>query len=316
MKNLTQRFKAPISLVVSALLLAGCSAALTKPDGADTARNRLSQLQSDPQLASRAPVAIKEAEVAVIAAEVPREDTALANHLVLIAQGKVDIAWAQAQSRLAEDQRKTLSEQRESARLDSRTREADTAKRDAQSARTDAEIARNDADYARNQASAARTDAEMARNQADAAGLATDAAKQQSEDLQRQIALLNAKATDRGLVVTLGDVLFATGRSELKGGAASNLSKLAAFLNKYQDRDVIIEGHTDSVGSEDSNQRLSQRRADSVRSYLMSQGINSSRLAASGKGESSPVSGNESATGRQQNRRVEVIIENTALSSN
>lgn len=283
-----------IAIAAASLLLAACSAALTKPDGADNARSKLTQLQADPELASRAPVAIKEAELAVIAAEEPREDAEQARHLVLMADRKVDIARAQAQARLAEDQRKTLSEQRESARLDSRTREADAA-------RTDANIARTDADIARSQADAARMD--------------TDAAKQQAADLQRQIAELNAKATERGLVVTLGDVLFATGRSELKGGAASNLSRLAAFLNKYQDRTVIIEGHTDSVGSADSNLGLSQRRADSVKSYLAGQGVASTRLDASGKGEGSPTAGNDSATGRQQNRRVEVIISNTVTST-
>jgi outer membrane protein OmpA-like peptidoglycan-associated protein len=287
MNTSVHSFKTLIATAVVSLALVACSATPTKPEGADLARSKLTQLQADPQLASRAPVAIKEAEAAVRAAEEPREDKELEKHLVLMADRKVDIAWAQAQSRLSEDQRKTLSEQRESARLDSRTREANAA-------RTDAEIARSQAD-------SARTDAEIARSQAD--------------DLQRQIAELNAKATDRGLVVTLGDVLFATGRSELKGGAASNLSKLGAFLNKYEDRTVVIEGHTDNVGSEDSNLGLSQRRADSVKSYLVSRGVGSTRLAASGKGENSPVAGNDSATGRQQNRRVEVIIANTVTSA-
>jgi len=283
-----------IAASLASLLLVACSSAPVRPDGADNARAKLSQLQSDPQLASRAPVEIKEAEAAVIEAEKPREDLAQGNHLVQIANGKVDIARAQAQARLAEDQRKTLSEQRESARLDSRTREANAA-------RTDASIARTDADIARSQADAARAD--------------TDAAQKQAAELQRQIAELNAKATERGLVVTLGDVLFATGRAELKGGATSNLTKLAAFLNQYPDRNVIIEGHTDSVGSDSYNQGLSQRRADSVRSYLMSHGVVSTRLAAAGLGEGSPTAGNESETGRQQNRRVEVIISNTVTSS-
>lgn len=267
---------------------------MSKPDGAANARAKLTQLQSDPQLASRAPVAIKDAELAVRAAEQPQQDKELGQHLVFMADRKVDTAIALAQARLSEDQRKGLSEQREGARLDSRTREADAARGDA---------------------NAARIDADIARSQADSARAAADAANQQSEDLQRQLAALNAKATDRGFVVTLGDVLFATGRSELKGGDANNLSKLAAFLNQYQDRTVVIEGHTDNVGSENSNLGLSQRRADSVKSYLVSQGVAASRLLASGKGEGSPVAGNDSFTGRQQNRRVEVIISNTVTSS-
>jgi outer membrane protein OmpA-like peptidoglycan-associated protein len=134
-------------------------------------------------------------------------------------------------------------------------------------------------------------------------------------ELQRQIDALQAKPTDRGLVVTLGDVLFDTGKAGLKAGATSNLNKLAAFLNQYPDRTVVIEGYTDSVGSEDYNQGLSERRADSVKAYLASQGIGATRLSALGRGESDPVAGNESAAGRQQNRRVEVIISNPPAAS-
>jgi len=88
-----------------------------------------------------------------------------------------------------------------------------------------------------------------------------------------------------------------------------------AFLDKYPDRTVAIQGYTDSVGSEDYNQALSQRRADSVRSYLVRQGISSGRLTASGMGKADPVASNESASGRQQNRRVAVIINNPPTAS-
>jgi outer membrane protein OmpA-like peptidoglycan-associated protein len=132
-------------------------------------------------------------------------------------------------------------------------------------------------------------------------------------DLQTQINMLQAKVTDRGIVLTLGDVLFETGKSDLKSTAA--LDRLVAFLNKYPDRSVAIEGYTDSVGSEEYNQALSERRANSVRNYLTGQGIAGARLTATGRGESSPVADNSSATGRQQNRRVEVIISNTVASA-
>ncbi|MFU8822592.1 MAG: OmpA family protein, partial [Gammaproteobacteria bacterium] len=94
-----------------------------------------------------------------------------------------------------------------------------------------------------------------------------------------------------------------------------NLDKLAAFLGEYPDRTVLIEGHTDSVGSEESNQFLSQRRAESVRSYLVNRGVQAHRITTAGLGEGSPVASNDTATGRQQNRRVEVIISNTATRS-
>lgn len=311
-----------IATTLASLLLAACAMGPARPEGSAQVRNKLTQLQSDPELASRAPVAIKEAEVAVAAAEVPEDDAELARHRVFTADRKVDIAWALAQSRLAEDQRTALSAERESARLDARTREANLARGEARSARSEADLARiqaadarNAAEIARSQASSARTEAEIARSQADAASMAADDSRRQADALQRQIAELNAKATDRGLVVTLGDVLFATGRAELKGSVPSNLSKLAAFLNEYPDRSVIIEGHTDSVGAEGYNRDLSQRRADTVKSYLMRQGVGPNRVVASGLGEGSPVADNTSVTGRQQNRRVEVIISNTVTSS-
>jgi len=110
-------------------------------------------------------------------------------------------------------------------------------------------------------------------------------------------------------------VLFESGRAELKPGATSNLGQLVAFLARYPSRTVAIEGHTDSVGGDDYNLGLSQRRADSVRSYLVTQGVDAARVTAVGAGEGTPVATNESAAGRQQNRRVEVIISNPALAA-
>jgi len=127
-------------------------------------------------------------------------------------------------------------------------------------------------------------------------------------ELQRQLEILQARPTDRGLVLTLGDTLFATGKSELKSGATVNLDRLTAFMNEYPQRTAAIEGYTDSMGSEEMNQSLSQRRADAVKGYLVGQGVSSARLSTSGRGESSPVADNESAAGRQQNRRVEIVI--------
>jgi outer membrane protein OmpA-like peptidoglycan-associated protein len=200
-----------------------------------------------------------------------------------------------------------LGEQRDAMRLQSRTNEADAANRHANAAMAEANTQRGNAESANRRADAATAEADAARD-------ATAAAQSSAAELQRQIAELNAKVTDRGLVLTLGDVLFASGTANLNSGTDTHLAKLAGFLNKYPDRTTIIEGYTDSVGSDDYNQGLSQRRADAVKSYLVAQGIDASRLVAAGKGESAPVGNNASATGRQQNRRVEVIIANTLLS--
>ena len=261
------------------LVLAGCASTPLPPPGAAEARTKLTRLQADPNLAQRAPAALKDAEAAVNAAEQPvsKSEAALGTHRVYIADRKVEIAMARASTRYAEDQRAQIASDRDMARLDARTQEADAAKLDASAARSDA-----------------------------------DAADQKARDLQLQIDALQAEATDRGLVLTLGDVLFATGKSEVKVGATSNLNKLVAFLNKYPDRTVQIEGHTDNVGSDDSNQGLSQRRAESVRGYLVQQGIAGNRLSAVGMGESQPVASNDTQSGRQQNRRVVAIIDNPA----
>lgn len=307
MKTPIRNTRALIATAIASVVLVACSATPTKPEAANNARIKLTQLQSDQQLARQAPVAIKEAEDAVRAAEVPQADKEKSAHLIYIAERKVDTAQALAESRLLVVQRATLSKERESARLDSRTLEAD-------SARSKAETARMETLAAQQEAESARSNAESARLNTLAAQQEAAKAQQDTAELQRQIAELNAKSTERGLIVTLGDVLFDTDRAELKSGAATNLAKLATFLNQYQDRSVLIEGHTDSVGNDDYNLGLSQRRADSVKVWLMNQGINSGRLVTAGKGETSPVAGNDNASGRQLNRRVEVIIENTDAS--
>lgn len=307
--------KTVLIVSIASVLMAACAAAPTRPEGAAALRTRLSQLQADPQLASRAPLAMKEAEQAVAAAEVPQSDRALATHLVFMADRKIGIAEARARDHQLVDQRKTLGEQRDAMRLKSRTQEADTANERAAVARADARAQRQETGAANVRAALAEADASTQKMDADNARAQTAEAQKNSQDLQRQIDGLQAKATDRGLVVTLGDVLFATNTSTLNSSTDGHLAKLAAFLNKYPERTSLIEGHTDSMGSDDYNQGLSQRRADAVKSYLVNQGIDASRLTSTGKGESDPVGNNASTSGRQQNRRVEVIISNTLQSS-
>ncbi len=261
-------------------------------------------------------------------AETPQRDMELAAHRVYLADRLVDTARATAETRLAESQRQALKEQSDADRLAARTREADAARIAAARARSDATTARNDATTARNDAAMANSDALAARSETEAARLAAQNARAEADtaritaaaaaaasearrqELAEQIALLQARTTERGIVLTLGDVLFATGSANLKAGSIGNLDRLVTFLDKYSDRTALIEGHTDNVGSNASNEELSLRRAESVRGYLTAKGIAASRLASSGKGEMQPVTENESAAGRQQNRRVEVVIQN------
>ena len=120
----------------------------------------------------------------------------------------------------------------------------------------------------------------------------------------------NVKQTERGLVLTLGDVLFEVDQADLKPGAVRNLQPLISFLKENSSRGVTIEGHTDSVGSDAYNLTLSQRRADAVRRLLIANGIAADRVTARGLGEAYPVASNETKQGQLMNRRVEVVISN------
>ena len=119
---------------------------------------------------------------------------------------------------------------------------------------------------------------------------------------------LNAKQTDRGMTISLGDVLFDTAKSQLKPGGAREVKKLAQFLRENPQRNISIEGFTDSQGSEEYNLSLSDRRADAVKSELIDNGIESQRIVSKGFGESYPVADNNTSAGRQMNRRVEIVI--------
>lgn len=249
---MTFRKAAVMALVLGSTAMVGCASNPADDPDMSAVRERLTALQNDPQLSSRAPVAIVQAERAVNAAETSIREGANReeiNHRIYLANNRIELARTEAERRLANDQVTKLGEERERAILDARTREAD-----------------------------------MLREQ------------------------LNARETDRGMVVTLGDVLFETGKSDLKSGARSNLNRLAQFMNEYPDRTVKVEGHTDSTGSDAINRRLSQERADSVKNYLVSQGISGSRITTEGKSKDFPLADNSTAAGRQQNRRVEIII--------
>ena len=240
------------ALMVGSVAITGCASTPENNPELDATRDRLSALQNDPQLSSRAPVAIVQAERAVTTAEDAVEnkaDKADIDHLLYMANNRIELARAEAERRLAEDEVKKLGEERNRVILDARTREA-----------------------------------QMLREE------------------------LNAKQTDRGMVVTLGDVLFETGKADLKPGARSNLDKLAQFMQQYPERTVQVEGHTDSTGSDAINRRLSQARADAVKSYVVGQGISGARITAVGKSKDFPIADNSTAAGRQQNRRVEIII--------
>ncbi|PTU32306.1 OmpA family protein [Stenotrophobium rhamnosiphilum] len=290
------------------VLLASCAGHETKDPGVTRVRANLTELQSDPKLANRAPVAMKDAADAVSQAEQEQKDPSVTAHLVYLADQKINIARANAQTNFTEEQRKALSEQNSQIQLDARTREADSAKRANNMLQAENDAAAIKSSELKSQAD----NANMRNNQLQAQ---SDSINQKNDALQAQLLALEAKKTDRGMVLTLGDVLFSTGRSDLKAGGASKLNRLTTFLAQAPDRTVRIEGHTDNRGGEALNQALSQRRADSVAAYLTGHGIDAQRVTAVGSGYNSPIADNKTEAGRQANRRVEVIISNPAVAA-
>jgi len=255
----------------------------------EQARSDVQTLARDPQAEQSASKELSDSRSSLQAAE-----TALKN-------GKKEDAlhYAYLASQQAQTGEARLSEER--ARAEVAKGEADRNRVLLEARTTEAERAAADAKAQAAQAEAARQQAEASRQQA----LASQA---QSEDMQRQLADLQAKQTDRGMVLTLGDVLFDTGAATLKPGADSVIDRLSQFMAKNQDIKVMIEGHTDSRGSDEYNQDLSKRRAQAVQDALASRGIDRSRVNAVGKGEGFPVASNDNAAGRQQNRRVEIVF--------
>jgi outer membrane protein OmpA-like peptidoglycan-associated protein len=145
-------------------------------------------------------------------------------------------------------------------------------------------------------------------HEAEAKARETQKTKEQLAQAQQELADLKAKQTQRGAVVTLGDVLFDTGAATLKPGADLSLNRLASYLKAHPQTKVSIEGHTDSRGSEEYNEELSKRRADAVAKALVERGVSADAVSTVGRGKGYPVATNDTAAGRQQNRRVEIVF--------
>lgn len=171
-------------------------------------------------------------------------------------------------------------------------------------------VARSKIALAKEKAAIKTADADIEAAQANRDATLLNAKEQEIQRLNNELAELNAQKSDRGMVVTLSNVLFAVDKAQLLPGAQRQIDQLADFLNAHEDRSVNVEGFTDSTGSDDYNYDLSQRRADAVAAALSRHGIDLSRVKAIGYGEAYPVASNDTPAGRQQNRRVEIIISN------
>jgi len=140
-----------------------------------------------------------------------------------------------------------------------------------------------------------------------------DEVRKQSADLQQQILQINGRMIENDLVITLGEVLFEKNKTALKRGAASHLQKIIYFIEQHPDFKIVIKGHTDNLGSNLFNLEFSENRAGTIKSFLIKEGIPSGRLTSIGHGETYPVAGNGSSSGRQLNQRVEIVIKEFSL---
>ena len=153
-----------------------------------------------------------------------------------------------------------------------------------------------------------RVKLELQSSELDRSRAEIERARAEAAEMQRKLEELAARETERGMVLTLGDVLFETEKSTLAPGAEKNIDKIAEFMQSYPERRAIVEGHTDSMGDEDFNMDLSRERAYAVRQALVARGVSSSRITTRGFGETQPVASNQTSAGRQENRRVEIIF--------
>ncbi|KQZ30383.1 OmpA family protein [Duganella sp. Root1480D1] len=282
-------FLKPTALA-AALALAACSTTPTTTNELEVARADYAQAQGNPMVAKYA-----SAELAAATRALDQANTASARNeslqtidkLAYIAKQKIASAQEIARAKSAEDQLKDAASQRDQVRLQARTAEAEAAQR---------------------RADQARMDAENAQNQAASAEAATRDAQARAAALAAALSELQAKQTERGIVITFGDVLFNVDQANLTPQGMAIAQRLADVLRDNPDRTVLVEGFTDSTGSDAYNLQLSQRRAEAIRMALGQMGIERSRIETRGYGEAYPVASNATAGERQMNRRVEIVL--------
>jgi outer membrane protein OmpA-like peptidoglycan-associated protein len=255
--------------VATAAVLTACSSLPAQIDSLEQARSSIRTLEQDPLANEAAGVELAEAREAIMAADEAYAD-------------KADLAIVEHEAYLAARHADIAAERIAKAHA-TRTLERSRAERDSillQARENDAERARREA--------------------------AGEAAR--AEALERELAELEARQTERGPVLTLSDVLFDTDEAQLKPGAMSTVDRLAQFMAEHPDRRLLIEGHADARGTEAYNRKLSERRAAAVREALVDDDVASDRIRIAGLGEDYPVASNDTRAGMQANRRVEIVI--------
>lgn len=290
------------AVLASAVMLAACSSTPTTTSTLDQARGDFIAANNNPQVSSFAPLEFKQASDALDAANaaaVKRESLETIDRLAYVAKQKIATARQVASQKAAEADIANSGRQRDQLQLQARTAEADRAKMEADRARMDA--------------NAAQASAEDAQRKAMSAEAQTREAQARAAQLEAQMADLQAQKTERGMVITIGDVLFDTDQARLKPDGVANVKKLADVLTQNPNRTVLIEGFTDSTGTAAHNQELSERRAGSVAAALTGMGVAANRIAMKGYGPAFPVASNDAPASRQLNRRVEIVLSNEGM---
>lgn len=271
------------ALLTIAVLVGACSSIPKTTSLLDQARGDYVAAQNNPKVASYAQLEMQQASVAL------EQANAAANHadsaekidkLAYLAKQKIALTQEVAKQKSAEAEIASAGKERNQVLLEQRTNEADKAKMSAEQSKQAAQVAQGE----------------------------TEVAQARAVQLEAQLADLAAKKTDRGMVITLGDVLFGTDMARLTPDGMRTVQKLADILQQNPQRTVLIEGFTDSTGSTAHNQELSERRATAVRNALQELSVSGDRIAMRGYGEAYPVASNDTAQSRQLNRRVEIVL--------
>jgi outer membrane protein OmpA-like peptidoglycan-associated protein len=289
-----------VGAAVASALLAACASQPLRNDQLDQAHNEVQTLAQDPDAGSAAGEQLRAAQN-----DLQRADTALANreppaevsHLAYLARKEAEAGLAKIEEYRAREQVSRAELERNRILLQARTQQAQQAQQQAELARAQAQDAQQQAQQSQLAAQQASADASATRSQL--------------ENAQQQLADLQAKQTERGMVLTLSDVLFDTNEATLKPGAAARIDRIASFLQANPQTHIIIEGYTDSTGTAAYNEGLSERRAHAVADQLETRGISPDRVRTHGRGQEFPVATNATAAGRQQNRRVEIVFSDT-----
>ena len=296
MHPILRRYTTLGTALLTAGLLAACASHAPLP-ALEQARSTVERTTANPAVGRYAQLELREARDALARADQAwgqdRDETET-KHLAYLAERRAEIANNTARARELDMQVQSSGSETDRLRLQARTAEAEQATQRAQTEARNAQLAQQQAMGAE----------QRARQQQQAALSAQDRVRA----LEGELRDLEAQQTERGLLVTLGDVLFAFDKAELSAQAGPRMDKLASFLAQFPERKVLIEGFTDSVGNDSYNRSLSERRAQAARDALVQRGVDRSRISARGYGKGHPVADNGSPEGRAMNRRVEIVI--------